>query len=165
MSASAANLTLSVLFNAVGGRREVVPALGEPGLPESPFASGEPAEMVAGDPAGGLGRSRRTLLRFVRPTAPVTGEPGAEGLDEVRDGCGKGRRTEPTDEVVDCLLRSVEYAWCEIGTPFGLSDVGMGGELMFIGGNAWVWDGAAIGAATCEIGKETGACGGGEVIP
>lgn len=63
--------------------------------------------MVAEDPEGGLGRSRRTLARLERPTVPVMGEPGAEGLDEVRVGWGKGLRTEPMEEVVDCLLKSV----------------------------------------------------------
>lgn len=42
--------------------------------------------MVAAEPEGGLGRSLLTLARLMRPTVPVTGEPGADGLDEVRVG-------------------------------------------------------------------------------
>ena len=96
----------------------MVAASGDPGLLLSLLArleeaKVEAADMVAGEPGGSRGRSRRTLARLLRPTVPVEGEPGADGLEEVRVGWGRGLRTDPTDEVVDCLLKSDAYAACE----------------------------------------------------
>ena len=84
--ASAASLTLSVRFSAPFGSLEVVPAKGEPGLPGSLLPILEAAEIVAEAPAGGRGKSRRTLARFVRPTTPVAGESGVDEVEEVRVG-------------------------------------------------------------------------------
>jgi hypothetical protein len=165
MRASAASLTLSVRFKAAGGSLDMVAASGDPGLLLSLLArleeaKVEAADMVAGEPGGSRGRSRRTLARLLRPTVPVEGEPGADGLEEVRVGWGRGLRTDPTDEMVDCLLKSDAYAACETtggGTwaPLG-APPGVG--LICVAGNVCISGEVMGGMAFVVVGKAMPAC-------